>query len=377
MEPLNTQQEVSLASDDQNDSVKEDEIAAGNLDDSSLEGRTGTYKDSSSSPESDETPSESRVGDDSEGLTSSVQDVQYTSNGTDAIKNASIQEDLQHESTFDNKSISPEMGSLSLSLLESENVGDSFVASGFKDVDNSSVGTAELSSELTENPVNVKPTTFLGSDGNPSELNTDHQYEMHGSGGHQNSDLSFNSSSSTIAHIVNEPVALNVDVNSQSNATLENQYLPKNDIETVNLPSSQDNLDLRKAPQVSAEKNSSSLEVHNYSDSGSSGISLSASAYTFVNEKDADHHNQMNRSRSELQNPGNSFSAGIPAPSVVSAALQELPGKVLVPAVVDQVQGQALAALQVLKVLLCPHLVSFYYLMYFEMKEPGGLDLSI
>lgn len=43
-------------------------------------------------------------------------------------------------------------------------------------------------------------------------------------------------------------------------------------------------------------------------------------------------------------------STGIPAPSLVSAALQVPPGKVLVPAVVDHVQGQAFAALQVLKV---------------------------
>ncbi|XP_008439253.2 uncharacterized protein LOC103484091 isoform X3 [Cucumis melo] len=42
--------------------------------------------------------------------------------------------------------------------------------------------------------------------------------------------------------------------------------------------------------------------------------------------------------------------AGVPAP-LVSAAVKTLPGKVLVPAVVDQVQGQALAALQVLKVI--------------------------
>lgn len=45
-----------------------------------------------------------------------------------------------------------------------------------------------------------------------------------------------------------------------------------------------------------------------------------------------------------------SSSASIPAPSVLSPGLQGRPGKVLVPAVVDQVQGQALAALQVLKV---------------------------
>ncbi|KAG5600662.1 hypothetical protein H5410_032032, partial [Solanum commersonii] len=42
---------------------------------------------------------------------------------------------------------------------------------------------------------------------------------------------------------------------------------------------------------------------------------------------------------------------GIPAPSTTSAVLQALPGKVLVPAAIDQVQGQALAALQVLKVM--------------------------
>ncbi|KAL7594471.1 hypothetical protein Lser_V15G31408 [Lactuca serriola] len=43
--------------------------------------------------------------------------------------------------------------------------------------------------------------------------------------------------------------------------------------------------------------------------------------------------------------------ARIPATSVLSPSLQTLPGKVLVPAVVDQVQGQSLAALKVLKVI--------------------------
>ena len=43
-------------------------------------------------------------------------------------------------------------------------------------------------------------------------------------------------------------------------------------------------------------------------------------------------------------------SASIPAQSVVSPAPQVLPGKVIVPAVVDQVQAHTLAALQVLKV---------------------------
>ncbi|EPS72480.1 hypothetical protein M569_02277, partial [Genlisea aurea] len=43
--------------------------------------------------------------------------------------------------------------------------------------------------------------------------------------------------------------------------------------------------------------------------------------------------------------------AGIPAPSIVSTSLLVHPGKVLVPALVDQLQSQALSALQVLKVI--------------------------
>ncbi|KAL9237310.1 hypothetical protein vseg_011877 [Gypsophila vaccaria] len=54
----------------------------------------------------------------------------------------------------------------------------------------------------------------------------------------------------------------------------------------------------------------------------------------------------------ESQSPQGTFtSRGIPAPSLLSTALQVPPGKVLVPAVTDQTQAQALAALQVLKVI--------------------------
>lgn len=350
MEPLTTQQEESLASDDQHDKAKEDEIAASNkmLEDSNLESRPVTYKDYSS-PESDQTPDESRGGDDSDSLTSPAQAVECTSNTTGALRNDSIQEHFQRELVFDNHSVSHGTGSLSLHLPESVIVGDSFVASGFQDVDNnSSVGTAEFSSEI---PENVKSTTFLGSDGSPSELNSDLQFDEHGTARHQISDPSVNSSGN-ISHRVNEPVDLNDDVNTQSNATLENQYLPKNEIETVVQPSSQEDPDLVKTPQVSAQKNGSSLEVHDYSDSRSSATSLSSSVYPFANEKEAESQNHMYRSRSVLPNPVNSSSsAGIPAPSVLSAALQVLPGKVLVPAVVDQLQGQALAALQILKVI--------------------------
>lgn len=54
----------------------------------------------------------------------------------------------------------------------------------------------------------------------------------------------------------------------------------------------------------------------------------------------------------ESQSPREVFaSRGIPAPSLLSAALQVPPGKVLVPAITDQTHSQALTALQVLKVI--------------------------
>ena len=354
MKPLTTEQEVLLASDDQNDSVKEDGNAGGNVpEDTSLESSKGTYKDSSS-PEFDETPSEIRVGDDSDSGSSSVQDVEYASNVTDAINNASIQEDLQNEPTFDNKSVSPETSSVSLDFPESKNFGDSFVG-----------GTEELSSELTETPFDVKPTNLLVSDGNPSDLNTEPQDEMR------------DSSFSTMTPIVNEPVALNVSVNSQSDSTFDTQNLPKNDLDTLAPPSTEESPDLSKTTLVSAEKNSSSLDNRNYSESELSENSRSEFTYPLAN--DANYNNEMNKSRSESSNLVNSFSsAGIPAPSVVSAALQVLPGKVLVPATVDQVQGQALAALQVLKVLLCPNsCISCYFIDFMAPLCIAKVELYI
>ncbi|KAL7147456.1 hypothetical protein ABFS83_06G108700 [Erythranthe nasuta] len=81
---------------------------------------------------------------------------------------------------------------------------------------------------------------------------------------------------------------------------------------------------------------------------------LPEEAYQSRNEHLEKDYNDIKVSQSFLDstNPGKFFtSAGIPAPSVVSAALQAPPGKVLVPAVIDQLQSQALSALQVLKVI--------------------------
>ncbi|XP_008234221.1 PREDICTED: uncharacterized protein LOC103333200 isoform X2 [Prunus mume] len=283
MEPLTTQQEMSLTYDDQNDRSTEDVDDQSNMKhdaSSSPEGRTGTFEDSSSSTEIDESLSEIRVGNDNDIRDLSVQDFKNTSRDTDAINNASIQEDSPHESTSDDKLLEPETSTRQFNLPEPENGNDSFVAYGLEDVDSSlTVGTGDLASVLKENLVSVEPTNLPAYDAKSSNLSFEPQ-----DGIPETSEE-------------NEPIGLDVSVALQSNTILEPQISSEDSIGTVASSSTKENLDLSTL-QGLAEGISSSLE-------------------------------------------GN----------IISETLQVLPGKVLVPAVVDQVQGQALAALQVLKVI--------------------------
>ncbi|XP_044468282.1 uncharacterized protein LOC123197868 isoform X2 [Mangifera indica] len=356
MEPLTTQQEVSLAFNNEkvkvdeevslasnNEEVKVDEGGDGRhdvkLDDNNVESKTGT--DNVPHSEYNDDPSEKKMAINTENL--AVADVNYASSGVDVINKASIQEDLQHESALHDISAAHD----ATKLPEPDVVDGSFIAPNFKDSDDSmDACLPESTSEISEgNLVNVEPTNLSI----PTDLSNDHQEGLPGS---NVSNVTLDSTSATSAHVPIEPVAVIISVSSD--AILEPEVVPKDLIEAVSSPSSIENVELSEKLQASNERNSSSLEVHNFSESWSSGTaSLSELANQFSNEKETYHQNEINEISSySVPTTRSSFSpTGIPAPSVVSAALQVLPGKVLVPAVVDQVQGQALAALQVLKII--------------------------
>ncbi|XP_064964624.1 uncharacterized protein LOC135673625 isoform X3 [Musa acuminata AAA Group] len=98
----------------------------------------------------------------------------------------------------------------------------------------------------------------------------------------------------------------------------------------------------------------SSAGGHNLNDSDLASVqSVVVSTDPTKKEPDLKCDNETERnSLFESLLPKKSFShSGIPAPCLVYAAQQVPPGKILVPAFVDQVQGHALAALQVLKVI--------------------------
>ncbi|KAL8139753.1 hypothetical protein V2J09_005774 [Rumex salicifolius] len=94
----------------------------------------------------------------------------------------------------------------------------------------------------------------------------------------------------------------------------------------------------------------SAKENHLHIENGNSErVSVNTESVTksIVDTLEANHQIDVNNENSS----GNSFvSTGIPAPSILSASLLTLPGKVLVPAAVDQAHEQALAALQVIEV---------------------------
>ncbi|KAJ7974175.1 Chloroplast thylakoid membrane, putative isoform 1 [Quillaja saponaria] len=341
IEPLTTQQEVLLSSDNNNDKSIEPVNETNNMkkEYDNLEGQIGASRDYSS-PEFNDTPSKIEIADAYDKATPSVQDNKQTPLGAHAI--VSMHEDLQHESARVDKLVVPDVD-----LPEYDNIVDSFIGSGGKDFDiDLTVVTGESTSEPKDNLVSIEPSSLSGYDANPSHINSTHLDGMTSSSGNVNPSLSINPSGS-VAQLPYDTTVGNISVNSHSNAILEPEILPQDDLDGV-FPSAKEDPDLGRMPQLSAEGRESSMESH-FDDNGESVKSI-ASSYSFVHKQK--NHDGINRSRSETSDPWILFSAvGVPAPSAVSAALQLLPGKVLVPAIIDQVQGHALAALQVLKVI--------------------------
>ncbi|XP_021615363.1 uncharacterized protein LOC110617070 isoform X4 [Manihot esculenta] len=178
---------------------------------------------------------------------------------------------------------------------------------------------------------------------------TAHEGELPGSELKENPEDSSNSP----VHESSESVDVSISITATMDAVIEPGIVSKDDKETVASLPTAENLDTSITTQASTERSSSSLEVNYLNESESSGtVSSSPSAYPFEKEQDTVSNGKTIGSRTSFVPPPFSGSfAGIPAPSAVSEALQVSPGKVLVPAIVDQAQGQALAALQVLKVI--------------------------
>ncbi|PIA49415.1 hypothetical protein AQUCO_01300317v1 [Aquilegia coerulea] len=167
----------------------------------------------------------------------------------------------------------------------------------------------------------------------------------------EESNTSSDLSSSSNGPIPNESLALDRSVKSEL-AEMPSSSMESEDVTDTETFSNKEDHVASNLVQVPSEVINSPLEGHNINENGlSETIPHSVFSDSYINEPNTTTEIDGGTSYFEPLVPDSVSSAGIPAPSLVSAALQVPPGKVVVYGVVDQVQGQALAALQVLKVI--------------------------
>ncbi|CAA2981609.1 uncharacterized protein LOC111402992 isoform X1 [Olea europaea subsp. europaea] len=320
MEPLTTQQEESSSSDKHLGGVEEEQnIEKLDMQESSYPSKTVAYEDPSSGERNSEA-TESRITDGSvaghlpeDGDVTSNGSIQKAANGESAISDIVVAHEVINKppesDTTDDSSIQCESGNLTAEKTneaEAENLLDDFI-----------------------------PEQSV-SDANSANLSTNFRVGVSGLNETENSNSSSDPSSV-------EPSPLKISVESKIAAVLEPSFGHEECIK----PS--------KAGGDSVDMDDIHPEVENINGTALNGAAfVPEAAYDLAYEEDGNDFNDINLNSSSFEstNPEKFFtSAGIPAPSIVSKGLHALPGRVLVPAVVDQLQGQALAALQILKVI--------------------------
>lgn len=151
---------------------------------------------------------------------------------------------------------------------------------------------------------------------------------------------SLSSLSDSDAYVTTETVTVGVPVASHSDLTSDT--VPLNDTETAFFTAADELPEVDGTPEY----------IDTAKEIESSKTPVPESAYLSKEELNVNSQDELgdNGLSLEIPNAASAFSsAGIPAPSI---SFQVIPGKILVPAAADQVQCQAFAALQVLKVIL-------------------------
>ncbi|KAL2324543.1 hypothetical protein Fmac_023601 [Flemingia macrophylla] len=278
--------------------------------------------------------------DDSDGGSRLGHDIYSTNNGNDATTSISLQKELHHGSVVDDESVVPGEGGMTLNDSESKEQVDSLGSYGFIYFGSGTVVDTENSiTELKENPSFVEQRTVSNSDVEALPVISEQQDEIPGSSGNRSSD--FYNASSFVAG--NESVLVNIAASTQSDKTTSDAE------ENAPSFSIRENLDLNNMSQV---LDKSPLKEQNFSENNLFTKSFASPTNNIIHEQVRNDNHEVNKCKSESPNSAPFYYAPvIHAPSVVSAAVQVLPGKVLVPAIVDQVQGQAFAALQALRVI--------------------------
>ncbi|GAB2249848.1 hypothetical protein Droror1_Dr00013207 [Drosera rotundifolia] len=329
MKPLSQQQAMLLSSSEEFNLDEEDEKDGKFIvqdekhlqDDHALESKSGIEEKSSVLSEFSNGVTRSTLSDHDVDLTFTTIEhpESMSSNHT-----TSVQEDLPYDSAFDGQD-SYEISSLSQQLPILEAADGLAYASGFTDSDNVDSANPEIHLSVVEPNNKTSPGSAVKtseSTGVEKSLESD------------TSPIIEELSTRFVSSVPAEPES--VDHSGTNN--LDVPAVLHRDEGIINTSSNEEDFDIRETIQVSDETNGSLQGLN-------SSKGLSEEDQSIAPKK-------SENGKKDVDSATDSYKYyGIPAPSAISASLLVHPGKVLVPAAVDQVHGQALTALQVLKVI--------------------------
>ncbi|KAF2532022.1 hypothetical protein F2Q70_00032441 [Brassica cretica] len=308
MQPSTSQQESVLISSDETPS---DEAKVADSEETSLKDEVESIENSDIGQQGDEASGEDKLlGTEDSSFDGIVSD------GTDATENITSETTPEAELKLHVQS-DPDMPESEKIISESESI----------DSQKSDITGAENPEEPDSLP-DTEPT-------NVSDL--DNQVDS------QKESIDLDSATET--------VAVGVLVASQSDSTSDPHTVPLNAAGSAFSNLTEDLPEVNGTPEDLAAGSMSSIsDIDTAKEVESSETPVSESTYLSKNELNMDSEVELtDNGLLETSSGGSAFSsAGIPAPSV---SFQVNPGKILVPAAADQVQCQAFAALQVLKVI--------------------------
>lgn len=306
MQPLTSQQESVLLSSDE---IPSDEVKVAISDENNL-------KDEDKSIENN--------------------DIGQQGDETDATENITSQNTPEADLVLHVQSDPETPGSENI-ISESKSMLDSSSEAILLDSESSSLAGAENpTSEDQDSLPNAEPTNVSNLENQVNSQKED----------------SLSSLSDIDADAATGTVTVGVVVASQSDSISDPHTVPLNDTGTAVSTVTEELPEVNGTPEDLAARSMSSIsDIDTANDIESSKSPVPESTYWSKDELNMNSQDELgdNGPPLEIPNVGRAFSStGIPAPSI---SFQVNSGKILVPAAADQVQCQAFAALQVLKVI--------------------------
>jgi len=296
------------------------------LDERNLE--NDNYQESNIGMESDLTLSLDLSENVSQKIPLNHPEVESPSEREELIGDASIRKNLQSDTTL-NYVNSPDTIATSSQFPQPDTLAGADVTSGFID--------AETTLVESEGKVDVDVVIVMKSDTDAENLADTLDTEVEPSSSSYFSRSSDSQGPKDVA-------------NSRLDSIVEVENVPKVDIGVASISQKED-AELATPLQFSGDTNSTLIGINDFQQDEPSVVAFSVAQSSSDKEDAADKSKITgNGPVLESESPIDSSFRGIPAPTLLSVSLRMPPGKILVPAVTDQTQGQALAALQVLKV---------------------------